>query len=487
MRNTFLIVCFTITLCYPFAQKNVLDDFVVKPTQCSKYTMIGMVGPYVEYTTPKLEKEVPVEFNKLKDIDFNLSLNLGIESLLLNYKQYSRDQPKYYYILQGFAYLMKESIEDYIKDKDMLNKMYDWYVPEAKKTFKLLTYEEQLYHINKILLCEAYINLVKIKNDEASYEKFLASKNMYEDRWIQGFINRRINNEQWTIEDCLFWVNKIKKDFMPLIKNPRQRKNHYNVYDTIGKYYLALKANGKTVLLDKNYQLLTDKEVYATEKINDSLLVVFLDKYFTFDLYINELSGKNEVWNINEIARTGKVIPQKHIPNRVRFRTKEDIKIEVSSRYDDIDTISLAEIDTIYTIELMETYYKKFSDEDYQAHHEILSVYSARKPEFKDFFIVELIDTIFLDKEIEKEIIDEETYESKIVKVNYNLEYNYLYSEFDIHSDADYPGRAIRVSRQRYLDFYEQNSIHPFNIAEKIVNNRKKYGDIKIVTVKVWR
>ena len=133
--------------------------------------------------------------------------------------------------------------------------IYQWVKPYIVKTFNSLTYKEQKRLLVKLSMAERYVlNVMKEKNT-AKYNQWLKANGYEYENKLVGFLNRRIDKKQWKIEDCEYWINVLKTQFIPLLKNKNQLKSHYQVSDIINdKYMIACDHIAYYYILDKKYK-----------------------------------------------------------------------------------------------------------------------------------------------------------------------------------------------------------------------------------------
>ena len=132
--------------------------------------------------------------------------------------------------------------------------IYQWAKPYLVKTFNSLTYKEQKRLLVKLSMAERYVlNVMKEKNT-AKYNQWLKANGYEHENKLVGFLNRRIDKKQWKIEDCEYWINVLKTQFIPLLKDKNQLKSHYQVTDIINdKYMIACDHIAYYYILDKQY------------------------------------------------------------------------------------------------------------------------------------------------------------------------------------------------------------------------------------------
>jgi hypothetical protein len=453
----------------------------------SKY-LSGKSG-YLTYDSIKVSKSIPVELENITKLDLNMALNQGFDNLLFKYKQYEEENPRYYYIVSDFSNAMKLSVNDILADPKLLNSIYNWFLPEIKKGFKLLTAKEQMYHMNKLYLGEAYLKFVIIKKDVAAYEKELLKKGFERDSYVEGFIDRRIDKQQWSVKDCQYWLKTIKKEFEPLLKDPKNAFNNYYIYKEIGNVMLGIKSDGKIALLNDNFKEYSAQPFYYIETVNDSILKAFTSKNFSKNLFTKEIEGNDFIYvNVNEINRTGSVIPSN--PKDIIFKTAIYDSVSVITIRDNSGdaphSVNVYHLDTIFVLENNYMEYRQIGvDEWWNIPRFSISgslSYYVERPKEIQLFEVEITDTIFFDKEVIDTVYDPETFEEEIRIVNYKLESNRFITKYNVNKHEDYQGRSVRVNKfSTYLLSQTAEIVGDDEVLESILKDRKKYSNIKIV------
>jgi hypothetical protein len=193
---------------------------------------------------------------------FNYSdlLMSGIKSLLLEGKNYPHyesaivpygvfalgNYSKYY----GNEQLLRCANELFLPDQGLLQKLYNWILPFYRTAFQKLSYTEQRKLLSRIDLCEAYLQYVVDFGRPDLYQQWLDGHEWDDDEKARGFLQRRLDKGQWTRKDCQYWLQALRRDFEPLLKNPHIPASHYLlmeqvaedvqiVVDGMGRYYLT--------------------------------------------------------------------------------------------------------------------------------------------------------------------------------------------------------------------------------------------------------
>jgi len=98
--------------------------------------------------------------------------------------------------------------------------------------------------------------LVMEKKNQAEFDQWIKKKEYTIDEKTIGFLNRRVDKKQWTIADCKMWISRIKKDFLPLVKNPEMLSSHYQITELINdNLFIAVNHKGEYGLIDKDYTI----------------------------------------------------------------------------------------------------------------------------------------------------------------------------------------------------------------------------------------
>jgi hypothetical protein len=132
--------------------------------------------------------------------------------------------------------------------------IYQWVKPYFITTFNSLTFKEQQRLLVKLSMADRYVlNVMKEKN-ATKYNQWLKDKGYEYDDKLVGFLQRRLDKKQWKLEDCQYWINELKNQFIPLFKDKNQLKSHYQVSDIINdKYMIACDHIANYYILDKQY------------------------------------------------------------------------------------------------------------------------------------------------------------------------------------------------------------------------------------------
>jgi hypothetical protein len=216
---------------------------------------------YVEYKGPFFDVIVPETLPENNFIPYEELLFSSIHSLLYEYKNYDGQfnlTAFSVFALGNYNRLGRETLEilneSILPNKKYLEMIYQWAKPYLVKTFNSLTYKEQKRLLVKLSMAERYVlNVMKEKNT-AKYNQWLKANGYEYENKLGGFLNRRIDKKQWKIEDCEYWINVLKTQFIPLLKDKNQLKSHYQVTDIINdKYMIACDHIAYYYILDKNY------------------------------------------------------------------------------------------------------------------------------------------------------------------------------------------------------------------------------------------
>lgn len=270
MKNNLVVFVFLITVSSLFSQASSPDVFKISPSRFSIYNSpnseitycLSMLGSaYVEYKRPFFDLIVPETIPEKNLIEYETLLFSSIHSLLYEYKNYDGQfnltaysvfaLGNYHRLGRVTLEILNESI---LPNKNYLEMIYQWAKPYLVKTFNSLTYKEQKRLVVKLTMADRYVlNVMKEKNT-AKYNQWLMASGYEYDEKLVGFLQRRIDKKQWKLEDCQYWINVLKTQFAPLLKDKNQLKSHYQVTDIINdKYMIACDHIAYYYILDKKY------------------------------------------------------------------------------------------------------------------------------------------------------------------------------------------------------------------------------------------
>ena len=287
------------------------DTISVKPTllpigfNTSDHLMLGAIsGNTVLYATPDIEINEPPKLLPDMNVNWVELLQSGIKSLLFESKNYGgADLLSSYSVFANGNYsviderLLKIANRFLFRNKTTLNKLYNWALPSYQEAFQLLTYEEQEVQQRNLQVAEKYIQLVLANKNIRGYNAWLRKMSIEEDEKVTGFLKRRVMKGQWTIDDCRYWVSRIKKDFMPLMKNKGNPASHYQITEQItNNLFIAVDGKGKFFLLDRQFKALTHPFQYIYRK-DDQLIAMRSDS--DDDSFIYSISEYNEKGSFN--------------------------------------------------------------------------------------------------------------------------------------------------------------------------------------------
>jgi hypothetical protein len=272
MKNNLVVFVFLITVSSLFSQAISPDVFKISPSRFSiynspnseiTYCLSMLSSAYVEYKRPFFDLIVPETLPENNLIPYDELLFSSIHSLLYEYKNYDGQFNLTAYsifALGNYNRLGRVTLEilneSILPNKNYLEMIYQWAKPYLVKAFNSLTYKEQKRLLVKLSMAERYVlNVMKEKNT-AKYNRWLKANGYeyeFEDKLV-GFLNRRIDKKQWKIEDCEYWINVLKTQFIPLLKDKNQLKSHYQVTDIINdEYMIACDHIAYYYILDKQY------------------------------------------------------------------------------------------------------------------------------------------------------------------------------------------------------------------------------------------
>lgn len=270
MKNNLVVFVLLMTVSSLFSQAISPDVFKISPSRFSiykspngstTYCLSLLSSAYVEYKGPFFDVIVPETLPEKNSIPYEELLFSSIHSLLYEYKNYDGQfnlTAFSVFALGNYRKLRNESLviinEVIFPNKKYLEMIYQWVKPYIVKTFNSLTYKEQKRLLVKLSMAERYVlNVMKEKNT-AKYNQWLKANGYEHENKLVGFLNRRIDKKQWKIEDCEYWINVLKTQFIPLLKDKNQLKSHYQVTDIINdKYMIACDHIAYYYILDKQY------------------------------------------------------------------------------------------------------------------------------------------------------------------------------------------------------------------------------------------
>jgi hypothetical protein len=205
-------------------------------------------------------------------------LNSGISSLLFEHKNYPeyKEISSYTLFANGnYSVINQKTLSIANKflfgHKIILNEIYRWALPYYQEAFSLLSTEEQQELFQQLEIAEKYIS-VSIKHQSVSnYENWLKEKKITEDEKIIGFLKRRCMKKQWTLNDCRYWLTKIRKDFSPLLKNSQESASHYQLIEKVLPNLLVVcNHQGDFYITDSQYHLLDSQSFrFIVKKKNE--------------------------------------------------------------------------------------------------------------------------------------------------------------------------------------------------------------------------
>ena len=247
-----------------FAQQNYFDNYQIRCMGSSDedngtYYLSGGTSPYMIFNYVDMKKEPSPDLPVYKELNYEKILNGGLNSFLFENKYYGDLS---YYSLFGwgnFSVMGAEVLElankVFFPNRTLLNSVYNFFAPEYKKAFTKLTVPEQSLYLSKLDLAEKFVKIVLQEKNRDKYEAWLKKNNLKHDRYITEFMERRIKKGQWKIADCFYWIEKVRKDFAPLLKNSKVKANYF--------YIQQFEADSLFLLMDERCNLF-----FADNKFN---------------------------------------------------------------------------------------------------------------------------------------------------------------------------------------------------------------------------
>jgi hypothetical protein len=200
-----------------------------------------------------------------------------IQSLLFEYKNYqgSENLSGYSFFGLGNFRIINDELLEYANKKILNNQkilqgIYDWMLPYYQTTFNSITVEEQQVMIRNLEIGEQYVHLVLEKKNQKAFDQWIEKKEYTLDEKTIGFLKRRVDKKQWTVADCKYWISLIKKDFLPIAKNPENLSSHYQIIEEINdNLFIAVNHKGEYGLIDKNYMIIEPFRFTYIRREND--------------------------------------------------------------------------------------------------------------------------------------------------------------------------------------------------------------------------
>jgi hypothetical protein len=272
---------------------------IIKHLGISDNNLLGEFSKNVAYKPINLKVKVPNDFPNKKNIPYDKLLMSGLNSMLLEYKNYYGDITTSAYILfaLGNYSVMNEDILSLINKKiftnqTLLKKIYNWAKPYYQNIFNELTFNEQQLILNKVLLAENYLQLVIIEKNITKYNNWLDKIGIENDEKIIGFFKRRLIKKQWSIEDCKFWIDQIKHE-LPALKNKNDKASHLQITEQINwNLNIATNDSGYYFLTDRYYEKLSSAYEYIEFSKGADNQIINLHKSLESDVYkyyVNEM------------------------------------------------------------------------------------------------------------------------------------------------------------------------------------------------------
>jgi hypothetical protein len=142
-------------------------------------------------------------------------------------------------------------------------------------------------------MAERYVlNVLKEKN-EKKYEQWLEVNGYKSDEKLVEFLKRRIDKKQWKIADCDYWINELKIQFTPLLKNKNVLNSHYQIIGDINdKYMIACDHNARYFIMDKQYNKLFKDDFSLIQWEEGNTLIAYPEIYYKkFQTFVIDKQG----------------------------------------------------------------------------------------------------------------------------------------------------------------------------------------------------
>lgn len=258
----------------------------------------GRINPYLEYRKPEFNISVPQSLEFQEKLPYEKLLQSGLNSLLLEYKNYYGTVKSSSYLLFGLGNFnsFDQEILDFLNQKVFSNQkvllsIFDWIRPYYEKIFNELTVEEQNLMYSKLQQAEKYVEFVLIEKNEEKFNQWLSSNSIEKDEKLLGFFNRRISKKQWSVNDCMFWIKKVKSAF-PSIKDEKVLASHYQIIQTIenGLQIVCNHVGNYFIVANQGNQPLSKGFKYVSYDDNDRCFLLFekQNSEFTTKYFLNE-------------------------------------------------------------------------------------------------------------------------------------------------------------------------------------------------------
>lgn len=260
------------------------------------YYLSGGGSAYLRYNKPPISISVPETMPHRNKIPYDTLLYSGLSSMLLEYKNYKgyENLSGYTIFALGNYCMMPDNLLPILNklifpNRSLLTQLYDWAKPFYKDIFSSLTVEEQETLINQLLTAEQYVAYVLKGKNKTGYQKWLSSNKIKPDIKVTGFLARRVQKKQWNADDCAYWVNVLKKDFLPLVKNKKIPASHYQVTDLLNtRLMIATDHIGRYYILDTKFKKKTLEPYVLIQRQEDSSIRAYrscnYDDYVTYDI-----------------------------------------------------------------------------------------------------------------------------------------------------------------------------------------------------------
>ena len=267
------------------------------------YYLVGESSPYLMYKDPSIDIIVPEDMPHRKKLPYDEILYSSLTSLLLEYKNYKgmKELAAYSIFTLGNYQVISNKMLALINriilpDQALLKRIYDWARPYYVKVFSSLTYEEQEVLKTQLLTAEKYVSYVLKEKNESKYENWKILNGIEEDVKIAGFLKRRVNKKQWRVEDCAYWVNALKKDILPLMKNKNLPASHYQVLKILNAgLMIVMDHAGTYYILDEHYKKIThDPYVFIVLEADRTIRAYHTARYTNTKYDVYTINGKGE-------------------------------------------------------------------------------------------------------------------------------------------------------------------------------------------------
>jgi len=299
MKSIFLLSGFLMLLNQGYSQSDSCQNPLLCPQGITRgKSLEGAFGPYLEYRQPDYQISIPRELGYQNNLPYHDLLQSGLNSLLLEYKNYHGDVTASSYLIFSYGnyHPFKKEILDFLNqnvfgNRKILLTIFDWINPYYQRVFQELTVEEQKILYSKSKQAEQYVQLVMKEKNYEKFEQWLLENDEKKDEKLVGFFERRVQKKQWTLADCEFWVKKVKDSF-PKMKDEKLVSSHYQVIQNIenGIQIVTNHLGYYFITADQQNQVLTKEQNFIQYQPFDRSFLIFerMNHRYSTKCYLDE-------------------------------------------------------------------------------------------------------------------------------------------------------------------------------------------------------